>query len=53
MSYFGLKDDVTPGNVGFYKKSVTSAGDVPEEVRFRTKDKYPAGLRKLRVDNNI
>ena len=34
-SYFGLKDDITPGNVGFYKKSVTSAGE-PEEVRFRT-----------------
>ena len=27
-SYFGLTDDITPGNVGFYKKSVTSAGDV-------------------------
>ena len=40
-SYFALKDDITPGNVGFYKKSVTSAGDVPEEVRFRTKAKYP------------
>ena len=26
-SYFGLKDDITPGNVGFYKKSVTSGGD--------------------------
>ena len=43
-SYFGLKDDITPGNVGFYKKSVTSAGDVPEEVRFRTKAKYPEKL---------
>ena len=30
-----------PGNVGFYKKAVASAGDVPEEVRFRTKAKYP------------
>ena len=40
-SYFGLKDDNTPGNVGFFKKSVTSAGDVPEKVRFRTKAKYP------------
>ena len=31
-----------PGNVGFYKKSVTSAGDGPEKVRFRTKgNKYP------------
>ena len=41
-SYFGLKDDITPGNIGFYKKYVTSAGDEPEEVRFRTKAiKYP------------
>ena len=40
-SYFALKDDITPGNVGFFKKSVTSAGDGPEEVRFRTKAKYP------------
>ena len=39
-SYFGLKDDLTPGNVDFYKKSVTSAGDGTEEVRFRTKTKY-------------
>ena len=29
-SYFGLKDDITPGNDGFYKKSVTPAGDLPE-----------------------
>ena len=43
-SYFALKDDITPGNVGFFKKSVTSAGDVPEEVRFRTKAKYPQRL---------
>ena len=43
-SYFGLKDNITPGNVGFYKKSVTSAGDVPEEVRFRTKAKYTEKL---------
>ena len=40
-SYFGCKDDITPGNVGFYKKSVTSAGDVSEVVRFMTKTKYP------------
>ena len=26
---FGLKDDLTPVNVGIYKKSVTSAGDGP------------------------
>ena len=39
-SYFGLKDDLTPGNVDFDKKFVTSAGDGPEEVRFRTKTKY-------------
>ena len=32
------------GNVGFYKKSVTSAGDVLEEVRFMTKAKYPEKL---------
>ena len=43
-SYFGLKDDITPGNVGFYKKSVKSAGDVPDEVRYRTKAKYPEKL---------
>ena len=43
-SYFGLKDDITPGNVGFNKKSVTSAGDGPEEVLFRTKTKYPEKL---------
>ena len=43
-SYFGFKDDVTPGNVGFYKKSVTSAEDVPEAVWFRTKAKYPGKL---------
>ena len=43
-SYFDLKDDITPGNVGFYKKSETSAGNVSEEVRFRTKDKYPEKL---------
>ena len=37
-SYFGVKDDIiTQGNVGFYKKSVISAGDRPEEVLFRTK----------------
>ena len=34
----------SPGNVGFYKKSVISAGDVPEEVGFRTKAKYPEKL---------
>ena len=39
-----MKDDFTPGNVGFYKKSVTSAVDGPEEVRFRTKAKYPEKL---------
>ena len=38
-SYFGLKNNITPGNVGFYKKSVTSAEE-PKEVRFRTKAKY-------------
>ena len=37
-SYFGLKDDITPGYVGF-KNNVKSAGDVPEEVRFRAKAK--------------
>ena len=42
--YLGLKGDITPGNVGFYKKYVTSAGDGPEEVRFRTKAKYPEKL---------
>ena len=36
-SYFGLKDDITPGNVSYHKKSETSARDVSEEVRFRTK----------------
>ena len=39
-----MKDDIIPGNVGFYKKSVTSAVDGPEEVRFRTKAKYPEKL---------
>ena len=39
-SYFDLKDDITPGNVRFYKKSVPSA----EEVRFMTKAKYPEKL---------
>ena len=43
-SYFSLKNDITPGNVGFYRKSVTSAVDGPEEVRFRTKAKYPEKL---------
>ena len=43
-SYFGLKDDITPGNFGFYKKSVTSVGDIPEEVRFRTKAMNPEKL---------
>ena len=43
-SYFDLKDDITPGSIGFYKKSVPSAGDVPEEVQFRTKAKYPEKL---------
>ena len=33
------------GNVGFNKKPVTSAGDVPEAVRFRTIEaKYPEKL---------
>ena len=49
QSYFGLKDDITPGNVGFYKKSVPSAGDVPDEVRFRTKAKYPEKLDRKQV----
>ena len=39
-----MKDAITLGNVGFYKKSVTSAGDVPEEVGFRTNAKYPEKL---------
>ena len=43
-SYFCLKDDISPENVGFYKKSVTSAGNVTEEVRFKTKTKYPEKL---------
>ena len=34
----------SPGNVGFYKKTVASSGNVSEEVRFRTKDKYPEKL---------
>ena len=33
-----------PRTCWFYKKSVTSAGDVPEKVRFRTKAKYPEKL---------
>ena len=39
-----MEYEITPGNVGFYKKSVTFAGDVPEEVRYRTKAKYPEKL---------
>ena len=33
-----LKDNITPGNVGFYKKSVTSVEDLKEKVQFRSKN---------------
>ena len=43
-SFFGLNDAITLGNVDFYKKSVTSAADLPADVPFRTKAKYPEKL---------
>ena len=39
-----LKNNITPGNVGFYKKSVTSVEDLKEEVQFRSKAVYPENL---------
>ena len=35
---------ISPGKVGFYKKSETSAGDVSEKFGFRTKATYPEKL---------
>jgi transposase len=43
-SYFFLKNDRSPGNVGFYKRKDMVRGDVPEKIRFRTLDKFPLKL---------
>ena len=43
-SYFMFKNDGCPGNLGYYKSKDMDRGDVPDEVRLRTLDKFPMKL---------